>query len=193
MNVRTASLRLLRQQPALAYLGSSAPRPFSSAAQRLTASVEKESTLLTTIKTGLKNAMRSKDTNTSTVLRSLLSDHQYSSLSSSPQPLSSVLQKAIARRLEAAQQFRSASRTDLAENEEAEAAVLQNFLPAQLSPEQLHKLAKDALEELRQKGEIKDPKKALGALIKQMNKQVDPASTTGKAMSEACKKVLEGL
>src|SRR5437667_923755 len=58
-----------------------------------------------------------------------------------------VLQRERKRRLEAAEAYREAAREDLAEGEEAEAALIEVYLPAQLSDEELHTIFGDVLAE----------------------------------------------
>ena len=92
-----------------------------------------EALLLAKVKSGIKEAMKAKDSLTSTVLRSIVSEHQYSSKQKGNQvsKVSKLITKAIKRRQETAKQFRAAKppREDLAEQEEKEAAVLEKFLP----------------------------------------------------------------
>jgi uncharacterized protein YqeY len=58
-----------------------------------------------------------------------------------------TLQGERKRRLEAAEAYREASREDLAEGEEAEAALIEAYLPAQLSDEELHAIVGDVVAE----------------------------------------------
>ena len=58
-----------------------------------------------------------------------------------------VLQRERKRRLEAAEAYREAGRDDLAEGEEREAAIIEAYLPQQLSDEELHAIVGDAVAE----------------------------------------------
>lgn len=58
-----------------------------------------------------------------------------------------VLQRERKRRLESATAYREAGRTDLAESEEREAALIEAYLPAQLSDAELQALVGDAVAE----------------------------------------------
>jgi uncharacterized protein YqeY len=58
-----------------------------------------------------------------------------------------VLQRERKRRLEAAEAYREAAREDLAEGEEFEASVIEAYMPAQLSDEELHAIVGDAVAE----------------------------------------------
>jgi uncharacterized protein len=56
-----------------------------------------------------------------------------------------VVQRAIKRRREAAEQMRGGGREELAAKEEAEAALLEPYLPPQLSEAQVRALVRDAM------------------------------------------------
>ena len=58
-----------------------------------------------------------------------------------------VLQRERKRRLEAAEAYREAARDDLAEGEEFEASVIEAYMPAQLSDEELHAIVGDTVAE----------------------------------------------
>jgi uncharacterized protein len=58
-----------------------------------------------------------------------------------------VLQRERKRRLEAATAYREAGRTDLAEGEEREAALIEGYMPAQLSDDELHEIVGDVVAE----------------------------------------------
>jgi hypothetical protein len=58
-----------------------------------------------------------------------------------------VLQRERKRRLEAAEAYREAAREDLAEGEEAEALLIEAYLPAQLSDDELHAIVGDVVAE----------------------------------------------
>lgn len=58
-----------------------------------------------------------------------------------------VLQRERKRRAEAAVAYRDAGRDDLAESEEREAALIEAYMPEQLSDEDLHALVGDAVAE----------------------------------------------
>ena len=58
-----------------------------------------------------------------------------------------VLRRERKRRREAAQAYRDASRTDLAEQEDLEALLIEDYLPAELSDAELDKLVQQAVAE----------------------------------------------
>ena len=59
-----------------------------------------------------------------------------------------VLQRERKRRVEAAEAFRNAGREEQAAAEEAELAVLEEFMPAQLSEEEVEEIVDDAIAEV---------------------------------------------
>jgi uncharacterized protein YqeY len=59
-----------------------------------------------------------------------------------------VLQRERKRRVEAAEAFRAGGREEQAAAEESELAVLQEFMPAQLSEEELEEIVDDAIAEV---------------------------------------------
>jgi uncharacterized protein YqeY len=58
-----------------------------------------------------------------------------------------VLQRERKRRLEAADAYREAGRQDLAEGEQREAALIEQYMPAQLSDDELHAIVGDVVAE----------------------------------------------
>lgn len=56
-----------------------------------------------------------------------------------------VVSKAIKQRKDAAEQMRDAGRSELAEQEEAQAAILETYLPQQLSEEEVRTLVRGAI------------------------------------------------
>jgi uncharacterized protein YqeY len=58
-----------------------------------------------------------------------------------------VLQRERKRRVEAAEAYREAGRDDLASGEESEAALIDAYLPAQLSDDELHAIVGDVVAE----------------------------------------------
>ena len=77
-------------------------------------------------------------------LRLVLSELQKASKEGSDDELA-VLRRERKRRREAAEAYRAASREDLAEGEDFEAQVIEAYLPAELSDEQLDELVRQAV------------------------------------------------
>jgi uncharacterized protein YqeY len=100
----------------------------------------------------LTDAMRSRDDVRRDALRLILSSLR-SAEKELLRPLSDqeelqVLQRERKRRLEAAEAFRGGGRDEQAEAEERELAVLQEFMPEQLSEDELEEIVDDAIAEV---------------------------------------------
>jgi uncharacterized protein YqeY len=111
----------------------------------------------------LKQAMLEKEAERRDALRLLLASLR-SAEKELQRPLADdeelqVLQRERKRRIEAAEAFRAAGRVEQAEKEERELAVLQEFMPAQLSEDELEEIIDDVIAEvgatsLRQLGRV---------------------------------------
>ncbi|REF36819.1 GatB/YqeY domain-containing protein [Thermasporomyces composti] len=78
-----------------------------------------------------------------------------------------VLEKEAKKRREAAEAYDQAGRTELAEKERAEAAIIAEYLPAQLTDEELAEIVRAAIEQVGASG-MKD----MGAVMKVVQPQV---------------------
>ena len=90
----------------------------------------------------LKDAMRSREELTTSVLRMLKSAVKYKEVEPGAKALDDagvlqVIATLIKQRRDSVEQFRSGNRNDLADKEEREIVVLQRYLPQQLSKEEL--------------------------------------------------------
>ncbi len=83
-----------------------------------------------------------------------------------------VLDKMLKQRRESIKQYLSASRNDLAEVEEAEIRVIQDFLPQALSDEEIDAMVKEAIEASGAES-IKDMGKVMGMLKPKMQGRAD--------------------
>ncbi|MGC4115924.1 MAG: GatB/YqeY domain-containing protein [Myxococcales bacterium] len=95
-----------------------------------------------------------------------------------------LVEKALKQRGESAEQFRKGGRTELAEQEEREAAFLKAYLPARLSEQELDALVAQAIAETG----AKSPKE-MGAVMKVAQAKA-AGRADGKALSEVVKKKL---
>ena len=108
-------------------------------------------TLIAELEEEVKDAMRAGDAERRDALRLILSSLK-SAEKELLRPLSEeeelqVLQRERKKRLEAAEAFRNAGRAEQAEGEEAELAVLEEFMPEPLSEEELERIVDDAIAE----------------------------------------------
>jgi hypothetical protein len=103
-------------------------------------------TLLEQVRTDMTAAMKARETDRVGALRLLLSELQKAVKEGSSDELA-VLRRERKRRLEAAAQFREGERPELAEREESEAELIEQYLPAELDDAELDALVKDAIAE----------------------------------------------
>ena len=98
-----------------------------------------------------------------------------------------VLRTMVKQRQEAADLFRQAGRTDLAEKEEEEIRILGAYLPARPAPEEVEAAIRAALEETRASG----PKDA-GKVMKAVMAKLSGKTVDGKQVSEMVRARLGG-
>lgn len=137
----------------------------------------------------MKEAMKAKNTVALEALRAIKSELLLIKTSGANQEISqsqeiALLQKLIKQRKEAAEQFSANGRTELAEKELAQADVIQEFLPQQLSQEELEAKLQDIITELGATS-AKDMGKVMGAASVQLAGKAE-----GKAIADTVKKLL---
>jgi uncharacterized protein len=120
-------------------------------------------TLITELEHEVQDAMRAGDAARRDALRLILASLK-SAEKDLLRPLSEdeelqVLQRERKKRIEAAEAFRSGGREDQAAKEEAELAVLEEFMPEPLTEEELERIVDDAIAEngatsLREMGRV---------------------------------------
>jgi uncharacterized protein YqeY len=98
------------------------------------------------IKSDLQGAMRAGERERVAALRLVLSELQKAAKEGGDDELA-VLRRERKRRLEAAGAYRDGDRADLAEGEEAEAALIAGYLPAELSETELTVIVEQAVRE----------------------------------------------
>jgi uncharacterized protein YqeY len=98
------------------------------------------------IKTDLTGAMRAGEKQKVGALRLVLSELQKAAKEGADDELV-VLRRERKRRLEAAKAYREAGRDDLAAGEEAEGELIDGYLPAELSDEELQQIVALAIEQ----------------------------------------------
>jgi uncharacterized protein YqeY len=94
----------------------------------------------------MTTAMKARESERVGALRLLLSELQKAAKEGSPDELA-VLRRERKRRLEAAEQFRGGGRPELADREESEAKLIEEYLPAELGDADLDALIQDAIAE----------------------------------------------
>lgn len=103
-------------------------------------------TLLDTVKSDLTTAMKAGEKDRVAALRLVLSELQKSAKDGGDDELA-VLRRERKRRVEAATAFRDNGRGELADAEEAEARIIESYLPAELSDDELRALVAAAVAE----------------------------------------------
>jgi len=85
-----------------------------------------------------------------------------------------VLKRAARQRKDSIEQFEAAGRSELAEPEKLELALITSYLPVQMSREEIEKIAKMKMAEMGVTGKA-DAGKFTGALMKELKGQADGA------------------
>ena len=146
--------------------------------------------VLSSLTEEIKNAMRSKDTLKLESLRAIKSAVLLSETASgstgelSDEEAIKLLQRLVKQRKDSAAIFREQNRPDLAEPEEAQAAVIATFLPEQLSDEEVAKVIRDLISSTGAEG-MKDMGKVMGMASRQLAGKAD-----GKRIADLVKKSL---
>ena len=138
----------------------------------------------------MKAAMKSKDKTALEALRALKSAFLLANTSGSDVNLSEeeeikIVQKLVKQRKDSADIFNSQGRADLAEPELAQAAILEKFLPAQMSVEEALTSAIAGIISQTGASSMKDMGKVMGLASKNLAGKAD-----GKAISTIVKKLL---
>ena len=146
--------------------------------------------LETQIQKDIMEAMKAKDTVRLNAVRSVKSAILLAKTSEggtkelSDGDIIKLIQKLAKQRREAAEQYVAAGRQELADNELAEAAVLDTYLPKQLSEEELEAKLKEIIASVGASAPS-DMGKVMGAATKQLAGLAD-----GKAISAIVRKLL---
>ena len=134
-------------------------------------------TLTEQINQDIKDAMKSGDKvrlETIRSLRALILEFEKSGAGRemNDDDAQNILISAAKKRKDAIEQYRSAGREDLAQKEEAELVIIQEFLPQQLSAEQVSSRIKEIISEVGAVG-AKDFGKVMGVAMKEMRGKAD--------------------
>lgn len=98
------------------------------------------------LRTDVNAALKAGERERAGALRMVLSELQKAAKEGSADDVA-VLRRERKRRLDAAEQFRGAGRSELAEQEESEARLIEHYLPAELGEEELQTLVDQAIAE----------------------------------------------
>jgi uncharacterized protein YqeY len=139
----------------------------------------------------IKTAMKAKDTVALNVVRGLKSAIKYAAIEKlgaegelADADALAVVRKEIKKRQDSVASYESANRQDLAEIEKAEIAVLEKYLPAAMSAEDLVKLVEAVIAEVGATS-----KKEMGAVMKVLQERAG-GRADGKTLSSEVTKRL---
>lgn len=132
--------------------------------------------------------MRSKDVGRLSTLRLLKASIQNAEIAKG-QPLEDadilvVLSREVRQRRESISEFRKGDRADLVEKEEAELAIILEYMPQQMSRDEIIAVARGVISEVGAQGPS-DMGKVMGKLMPQLKGKVD-----GKEVSSAVGELL---
>ena len=132
--------------------------------------------LIEQMMTELKNAMKEKNKTRVDTVRLLISQLKNARIDSgdelTPEQEMQVLMSAAKKRKEAIQAYQSGGREDLLEKEQAELKIIEEFLPEQLSDEEIEKEVVAAIEQVGATG-VKDLGRVMGEAMKKLKGRAD--------------------
>lgn len=125
------------------------------------------STSMESLQSDLHQALKDRDSTRAATLRLLLTDVKNETIAAggelADEDFVKLVQRGIKRRSEAAEQYRAGNRDELAEKEESEAAILEDYLPPQVDKATL----RSAIEEFVADNDLSGPQ-AIGQVMKEM-------------------------
>ncbi len=127
----------------------------------------------------LKQSMLAKDELKTSVLRLLLSAINYYEIQkggagyeASDEDVLTIIQKEVKQRRDSIEQYKAGNRPDLADKEQKELEILQTYLPAQMSEEEIRNLVKEAISQTSATS-ISDMGRIMGALMPKIKGKAD--------------------
>lgn len=147
-------------------------------------------TLRERLEADLRTAMREKDVAAREAIRFLMAQLKNAEIEHRG-PLDAagelvVLQKQVKQRTESIEQFKAAGREDLVERETAQLKVIERYLPAQISDEELSAIVKQVIDEVGASSP-KDMGKVMPVVLQRVSGQAD-----GRRVSSVVKELLAG-
>ena len=134
------------------------------------------SNILDNLLADIKNAMKSRENDKLTALRTLHAQIKDATVNLGKEvtdgDAAMVIAKAIKQRLDAAEQFKQGARQDLADKELMEADLFKKYQPAQLTPEEINELVRKAISETGAVGR-KEMGKVMAVLMPQVKGRAD--------------------
>ncbi len=144
--------------------------------------------MLQKLKDDLKTAMREKDNLKRDTIRLIMSSIKQIEVDErreiTDNDILKIIQKGIKQREDAINFAKDGGRDDLIEQNQKEIDILKNYLPKQLSDEELKVAVKSIIEKVGAK-DMKDMGKVMGVATKELNGKAD-----GKRINEVVKEIL---
>lgn len=142
--------------------------------------------LFETIQADSVKAMKSRDTDTVSVLRLMISEIKNAKIrlmhELSDEEVQAVLRSEVKKRKDAIEQFEKGGRKDLAEADKKQIDIIEKYLPAQMSQADVEAKLKPLVEPGMT---MKDMGKVIGLAMKELKGQAD-----GKMVSDIVKQLL---
>lgn len=127
----------------------------------------------------VKDSMRARDELRTSVLRMLVSAITYAEIQkggagyvATEEDMMNTIQSEAKKRRDSIEQYTSAGRPELAEKEQAELVILQEFLPQQLTEDEIRAFVKEAIEQTGATTAA-DMGKIMGALMPKIKGKAD--------------------
>lgn len=139
----------------------------------------------------IKTAMKAKEADRLSAIRMLQSAVKYREIELRPNPISDqdilgVVRKLTKQRKDSIFEFEKANRQDLADKEKFELGVLEAYLPAQMSPEQVAQIVDEVI-----KAVGATTMKQMGQVVKEVMAKTG-GQADGKQVSDLVKSKLQG-
>jgi uncharacterized protein YqeY len=142
--------------------------------------------LLERLQTEMVTAMKAKDEarlGTIRMIKAALKKHEIDSMKPLDEPTEmQILNMLIKQRRESAEMFRKGAREDLAEKEEAELAIIEGYMPASATGEELEQAVNEAIAETGATSA-----KQMGAVMKSVQAKLAGKRIDNRAVSEKVK------
>jgi uncharacterized protein YqeY len=156
----------------------------------MTPASDQPMTLQDRIESAMRDAMRARDERRTQTLRMAMSAAHNREIemgrSLADEDYVDILSKQVKQRRESIEAFRAGGRDAMAANEEAEAAILAEFLPEALSADELESIVRAAIAETGASSPA-DLGKVMGKTVPQTKGRAD-----GKAVSDLVRQLLGG-
>ncbi|MXX32088.1 MAG: GatB/YqeY domain-containing protein [Chloroflexi bacterium] len=129
------------------------------------------------LRSDLRDAMRARDVPRRNTIRMLEAAIKNVEIEKRGQELAeadilAILQRQVKQRRESIEQFRQGGREDLAEQEELEIGIIEHYLPAQLSRDEIEARARAVIEQVGAAGPG-DRGKVMGMLMRELRGEAD--------------------